>query len=454
MEPGELLEVCRDAVKRARDLGADQAEVYASASSEVRVHIENGDLGTAVAHDEECFGIRVRRAGATGFASSNDPSPEAVDETARAAVEIARVSPADADGDFPEPEAGDAADVKGLRDPALEEVDVEGAARLCGGLVREVRRLDPRVRIDSGWVAATAQTCAIASSTGIERAERGTGGEMLLFGMASEGDRVGAFDLEQVDVCSLSELQRELHAAPDRFVRKVVRALAAGPGESFRGSLVLSPEAVAEFLLPNLIAAFAADAIRAGRSPFRDRLGEAVFSDRLTIVDDGTLPGRPGSASFDREGISHHPVALVERGILRSFLYDTREARSAGRAEGSTGHAVGGATSPPRIGATNLMVEAGETDDAALLAGVEQGLLLNRFSGNTDPVSGDFSGVAKGSLLLKKGESPRPVQETLIAGNLYELCRSVSAIGRELRWVEGSVRAPIIRLEGASVTAG
>jgi PmbA protein len=190
------------------------------------------------------------------------------------------------------------------------------------------------------------------------------------------------------------------------------------------------------------------------RSRFAGRLGERVFSPSFSLADDGTLPGRPSSASFDREGIPHRPLALVDRGELRSFLWNTREARAVGRAEGSTGHAAGGSRAAPSIGPTSLLVAGGDLEDDALLRDVERGILLSRFSGNADSVSGDFSGVAKGSFLLQRGEPPRPIQETLVSGNLYELLAAVSGVGRARRWVDGSVLAPLLRVEGVSVTSG
>jgi PmbA protein len=68
-------------------------------------------------------------------------------------------------------------------------------------------------------------------------------------------------------------------------------------------------------------------------------------------------------------------------------------------------------------------------------------------------VSGDFSGVAKGSFLLRRGEPPKPIQETLLSGNLYEMLAAVSGVGRARRWIDGSVLAPFLRVEGVSVTS-
>jgi PmbA protein len=447
-----LLEKARETVRRGRRIGADAIEVFATAEREAKVHLEADDLGVAYTHEEERFGIRVRLRGASGFASTNDASSDARDEAVRAALAVAAVSPPDPFDELPPPSR--TVSIAGLRDPALEELDVETIGKLCAELATRARDLDGRVKIDSGWISCSAQTTAIATSTGIGLSERTTQADALIFGMAVEGARVGSFDSEQAAVCSLAEFRTELESLPRRWVARVTSSLAAGSGETFRGTLVLTPEAVAGFLLPALVGSLSAQAVRMGRSRFADKLGQATFSPSISLLDDGTLPGRPASASFDREGVPHRPLALIERGELRSFLWNTREARAASRAEGSTGHAAGGSRAAPGIGPTSLVVAEGDQDDDALVRGVERGILLSRFSGNTDPVSGDFSGVAKGSFLLRAGEAPRPIQETLISGNLYELLASVSGVGRARRWIDGSVLAPRVRLEGVSVTSG
>jgi PmbA protein len=447
----DLLEVCRDAVKRALDKGADQAEVFAGRSSEARVQLESDDLSMARSDEEEGFGVRVRLRGVTGFAATNDRSPDSLDEAADAALALARVSPADPHDELSAP--SETLRVEQLYDPSLAEVGVDAVAETVGGLAERVRALDSRARIDSGWVSLGTRTAALASSTGIEVAERSSEAQALLMGMAVDGDAVGSFDYELIEVCSLAEFEEEVASLPERFVSKVLVCLGAKPGRSFSGTLVLSPDAVAEFLLPALIGSLSAQAVRTGKSRFKERLGLAVASDAFSLVDDGTLPGRPGSRSFDREGVAPAPLALIERGELRSFLYNTREARAVGR-ERSTGHASGGSTTPPGIGPSNLVVEAGGLEEQTLLEEVETGVLLNRFSGNSDPVSGDFSGVAKGSLLLERGAPPSAIQETLISGNLFDLLDAISGVSRQRRWVAGRVLAPTVRLEGVSVTAG
>ena len=447
----DLLGVCRDAVRRTLDRGADQAEVFAGRSSEARVQLESDDVSLARSDEEESFGIRVRLKGVTGFAATNDRAPGSLDEAADAALALARVSPADRHDELTAP--SEPVRVEGIYDPAVAEVGVDSVAQRAGELAERVRALDARARIDSGWISLARQTSALASSTGIEVSEESSEAQALLMGMAVDGDAVGSLDYELIEVCSLRELEAELADLPKRFVSKVVGCLDAQPGRSFAGTLVLSPEAVAEFLLPALVGSLSAQAVRTGQSRFKERLGESVASEVFTLSDDGAVPGQPGSRSFDREGIAPARLPLIERGELRSFLYNMREARVAGRAD-STGHAAGGPTTPPGIGPSNLLVEAGDIEETKLLAEVERGILLNRFSGNSDPVSGDFSGVAKGSFLLERGRPPAAIQETLISGNLFDLLYDISGVSRQRRWIAGSVHTPTIRVEGVSVTAG
>jgi PmbA protein len=136
--------------------------------------------------------------------------------------------------------------------------------------------------------------------------------------------------------------------------------------------------------------------------------------------------------------------------VLDGFLYNAYEARAAGKV--STGHASGGAASMPSVGASSLSLAAGKTALTELM-NVDQAIVVTRFSGSTNPVTGDFSGVIKGGFLLKDGERTA-IEETTMAGNLYDCLQNISAVSQERRVMNGSVSMPTIRIEDVSVTAG
>src|SRR5690606_31452164 len=209
-------------------------------------------------------------------------------------------------------------------------------------------------------------------------------------------------------------------------------------------------DVVGSFVLGDLLAVLTGRAVRTGRCPLAGKVGEPIAVPSLTVVDDGRLPDGTASAGFDREGTSTVETPIVVDGVLRGFLYDVY-AGGAARVR-PTGHARGGATSQPMIGVSNVLVSPGDTSAAELCRGPRV-VLVNRFSGSADPVTGEFSGVVKGGFLVKDGERI-PIRETLIAGNLYDLLRSISAVSRERETLYGRARIPALRVEDVSITAG
>ncbi|MFN2376378.1 MAG: metallopeptidase TldD-related protein, partial [Candidatus Binatia bacterium] len=107
----------------------------------------------------------------------------------------------------------------------------------------------------------------------------------------------------------------------------------------------------------------------------------------------------------------------------------------------------------PMVGAHRLEVDAGETAMADLVASGERAMWVGRYSGSTNPVTGDFSGVVKNGFLVEGG-SRRPVREVLIAGNVFEVLNRISALSRERLDIGGSALVPAIRIEDVSITAG
>jgi PmbA protein len=173
----------------------------------------------------------------------------------------------------------------------------------------------------------------------------------------------------------------------------------------------------------------------------------------LGIWEDGRVPGGATSSAFDREGMPIRRRALVSAGVLQGFLYNHYEARAAGDGSTSTGNAGGGVGSLPMVSAHRLEVDAGDVAMASLVASGERAIWVGRYSGSTNAVTGDFSGVVKNGWLLGGGER-QPLREVLIAGNVFELLNRISAISRERQEIGGSALVPAIRAEDVSITAG
>ena len=289
----------------------------------------------------------------------------------------------------------------------------------------------------------------MVSSRGIREEEQGTHFLYCIEGMARDGEEISSRHYRSNSTRLVDEIDVQRIAL--EFAKSVVASLGAKKGESFKGTVILSPNAVAELMMGTIIHSINANNVQKGMSRWTGKLEERVASSMFTIEDSGLLGGGAGSYSFDREGLPPIPLKIIEEGCLRTYLYNTYTARKEGRR--STGHASGGARTVPSIGPTNLIVKAGDKSKDELISEIKEGVLVTRFSGIPDPVSGDFSGVVKGGFLIKDGEITRPLIETLIAGNLFELLPRISGISRETERIESLV-TPYIRIEDVSVTGG
>jgi PmbA protein len=421
------------------------------------VSLEQNELKGASVAEHEAFGIRVfvgapgqRR---MGFSYVNRKDGASLDEAIDDALAIARASSPDEANELVDPLP--VRPIGGLYDPRIAALTTTDAVRLAQQLLEAARNKDKRVSVDSGTVSASHGETAIATTRGIRAVDVDAGVTWGLFGMAVDpkakgGTQVGSFDHVYDAARSFDDVNVDVAGA--RFAKQVLALLQPRKGPSaLSGPALFSPDAFEEIFLAALISAIDGDTVLKGKSRLATKLGERIASTGFSVVDDGTLPGGLGSASFDREGLPHRRTVLVGDGILHHFLYDGKTAKRAKKRP--TGHAQGAARSIPGIGTTNITVGPGDRSDDELLKELGDGLLIGRFSGNVDEVSGDFSGVAKGSFLVKNGKKTAAVQETMIAGNVYELFTKLIARGETLHR-NMTTECPYVLVDGVTVTAG
>lgn len=451
MNDQKLLDLCHNLLDLALKAGADRAEAAAAWQRSSETHIENGSIHTVQSGEETMYGLRVLVGSSQGFVTANDLEPALLAERAAEAVAQARITPADPFVGLPE--AQTITPVEGLYDTEVEKLGSTEVTALAAEMLARIAQLDPRVRVDSGSVSSSVAASAIASTMGVSASESGTGIDASLFGMAVDGDDIASFDYDSASSRLRQGFDVSMLKATDRFVEKCLAGLGAGKGESFRGPIVLSPDAVLEFLLPTLIGALSADNVRKGRSPFTSKIAKPVAASILSICENGRLAGGAASSAFDREGMPIVRRELLSSGELNGFLYNHYEARAAGGDARSTGNAGGGVSSLPSVGSHRLEINAGTTALADLVAPGERAMWVGRYSGSTNPVTGDFSGVVKNGFLLN-GQERRPVREVLIAGNVFELLMRLSALSKERQEFDGSALVPAIRAEDVSITAG
>ncbi len=443
----ELLRTCDTAVGMALSAGADEAEAFAVTSQEVNAELQKNDIQVAKSMSSSGLGIRVFKNGSLGFSSVNSFGESEMREAVDRAVAIASVVPADEYSGLPEPV--EVTPVDGIYDAAIESYGVEHAVKDALTMLSEAKGVDERVTIDGGGVEAGWGTKAIVNSHGVRQSERSSLIMCYIMGMARDGDAVSSFDYQFDNSHDATGIDPA--AVARVFAGKVIGSLGAVSCESFKGTVILAPKATTEIIVQPIEYSVLASAVQKGTSRFADKLGESVASELITVTDNSRLENGFSTLSFDREGLPPSVLPLLENGVLKSFLYDSYTARREGRA--STGHAGGGASSVPSVSATNVVMAGGTVSVDEMIAGIDRGVLVTRFSGNTDSASGDFSGVVKGGHMIRSGKPAEPLTGTLIAGNIFDLLPTVTAVSRETERLFNVV-APHVRLDDVAITSG
>ena len=222
------------------------------------------------------------------------------------------------------------------------------------------------------------------------------------------------------------------------------------------GSLpvVFTPAGLSALLLP-VTQALSGKAVLQGISPLAGKVGEQVFDSAFTLADDPLTPGRSASRPIDDECVPSRITPLVQRGVVKAFMYDLETAARAGAA--STGNGQRGIFSKPVPGYTNIVLGDGgrRTGDAlggGLLADIKDGLLVDDLIGvgQGNVISGAFSHPVALAYRIEHGQITGRVKDAAIAGNSYELLKRIGGFGNDRRWY-GARSSPSLLLEGVSI---
>ncbi len=425
----ELLALADKVVAQAQ--AGEQLEAYISRGGETEVRVYGGEVEHFVSAQNEGIGVRVIRDGRTGFAYAGTLDPGAVDEVLAEARDNVTFGTVDEWAGLAEPD-GVARTEQHLWDDSLASFPTERKIELAKELERMTLGADPRIRVDDSNYADAWGELAVATTTGIRETGRENGCYVSVSSLADEGD-------ETQTGFGFSVARRperfDLDKASRDAVERATRLLGATKPASKRLTIVLDPFVTAQFL-GVISSTLNGESVVKGRSLFRDRLGEQVASDVVTLVDDPTNPDAYTATDVDGEGLAARHNVLIAGGRLERFVHNSYSARRASTA--STANAVrGGFAGTPGVGCLALALQPGTRDQPELIAGVDDGLLVQVVSGlhsGVNPISGDFSTGASG-MLITDGAVGAPVRELTIASTLQRMLLDIAEVGSDVDWL-------------------
>jgi len=445
MSLGDLAEL---AIKKALASGASEAEAYVRKVSitsvrSVGTRIESVSSGSRIE-----LGLRVAVGKRVAIYGAVVYDPGDVEEAARYAVKMARAAPEDPKWSSLPRRLGAAA-VEGIYDPRIAEPELEGFVSELRSALEAVPEAEPRSRPTQGSATFTAVERVVANSYGESVSSRST--LFVLFAGAQargDGEEAGYYDV----IARRSLREVDLRGFMEEVGRRAALFLGARRIGSGSYDVVLRGRVFASILNTLIAPAVSAEWVQRGRSPLAGRLGQQVLGSSITIRDDGTAPGLVGTEPFDDEGVATSSKPLFDKGVLRTFVYDSYTAAVEGRR--STGNARRrSVSSAPTPWVTNMVVEPGDASYEELLSSVRRGVVVFSTIGEwlSNPVTGMLNATVSNGLYVENGEVRHAVRSVVLAGNIYELLsRGVEALSRE---VENSmnVYAPHVLLRGVVI---
>jgi PmbA protein len=439
-DPQKILEAVIAAAKRQ---GADAADALLLESVSASVSYRLGNLEDVERSESSDLGLRVFVGNRVAMISSSDFSDESLAALPERAIAMARLAPEDKfAGLAPRDRLARAVpdlDLEDKNEPAAETlVEWARTAEQAGLAVKGV------TNSEGGGAGFSRMAIALATSEGFFGHYAGTSHNIGVAVLAGEGTGMER-DYDHASARHAKDLPGA-EAIGKSAGEKAVRRLNPRKVKSQNVPVVFDPRE-AGGLLGHFASAISGSSVARGTSFLKDRMGGEIFSPHIRIIDDPHRPRGLRSKPFDGEGVANAKRALIDKGVLTTWILDCASARQLGLA--TTGHAARGTGGPPAPSATNLYMEAGTLSPQALIADIKQGFYVTELMGmGVNGVTGDYSRGAAG-FWIENGEIAFPVSEVTIAGNLKDMFRHLTpADDLEFRY---GTNAPTCRIEGMTI---
>jgi PmbA protein len=430
-------------VKAALAAGADTADAVAVRGLSQSIEVRDGQVEESESSEGDDLGLRVLVGRRQAVVSTNDVSGDGSKALAERAVAMARAAPEDKYAGL----ADEALLAHQFPDLDLIDRDLPSVGQLeAMAQAAEQAGLAVKGIAKSGGASASAGIggMVLVTSHGFRGAYLGSRHGVSMTAIAGEGTGMER-DYDYSSALHAADLE-----SPEKIGRtageRAVERLNPRKVSTRKVPVVFDPR-VAGSLVGHLASAVNGASIARKTSFLRDKMGQKLFADGIRIIDDPLRKRGLRSHPFDGEGVAGKKLALIDDGVLMSWLLDCATARELGLT--TTGHAQRGVSSSPSPGASNLHLEAGAVTPAELIDDIKDGFYVTDLIGSgASMVTGDYSRGASG-FWIENGQRTYAVSEITIAGHLLDMFRNLTP-ANDLEFKYG-VNAPTVRLEGLTV---
>ena len=427
-------DICRKIVELGERKGADQVEGFVVDGKMLNAYWEAGGGGTITSNQWIGIGVKIAIGKRIGYVSGIYRGDESLENIVSTGIKIARVSPPDKNFEsLPEPRSIGGV-VEDIFDEDLANIEPQSLWDHVKEIVEESERRE--VRVMRGLLRANIFEFHVMNSLGVDFHHKGT--NVFAHFLAKKGMGEGVVKRYSTSLKGIDwrEAGKELYE----------KTIVASEAKPFKGNVklevIIEPMELAEMLLA-ILAAVNGENINKRRSPWIGKIGQKVASEKLTIIDDGRMRGGIRSALADDEGVPTTRKPIIEKGVLRTYLYDYYNAKIAGAEPMGNGFRRGARTIENMhrwsAGAapSNVEIVAGNKSVDEMIHETEKGLFIRKFAAPyVDFMTGNFGLEIRNAILIENGDKKLSIKHALLIGNIYEMINNIIEIGRERKLIE------------------
>ena len=443
----EYQKIAEKVVKKALNLGVDEAEAFIESNRNFYLLVRNGDVDIVKQSATKGIGLTVYKDNKLGFSYTSDLNGDSLEQFAKRTIQLAAVADPKPWNRLPDYGKEEKQKDLDLWDPSIFEIENDQKIDLAKKVEKRALSFDKRITKSSGASFRDGQSETIlVNSKGISRSYRTTNVSYSVSVIAGDVDNMqsGGWSSSKRHFEELDNIEDVAMEAGKRAVEK----LGAKPVQTARVPVVFDRYAAGSFWR-GVLSAFSGDSVYKKTTFLTDYLNKPVANKLITITDNPTIPRHTGSVPFDGEGKITRENALVSDGVLKMFVYDSKTAHKAGvkvntmaRRRGYRGMAS--------AGTLNTIIKNGNVSREKILQGIKEGFYVTGLrSSGTDVTTGTFSAGASG-FWIKNGEIAFPVDGVTLGGSTAEILKNIEVLADDID-MRGSLSSPSFKVSELAV---
>jgi len=418
----------KEIIKKIKQLGADQAELFVLETKNQSVQFENGAFKSVDRSVSRGGAMRAIKKGRLGFATTTEF--DQIDGWLKETLETTHF------GDKTELTFSSPDNFKSVEtfDPRVAQLSEDELINIGSQAIAHLKKYDPNI-LSFCTIGQSLQNVSILTSEGFEESYDKTLFYFMLGGRLIDGKNILESQDEVTQITFNFDLGSYLTSViePFRQSRKNV-ALSSGPT-----NVILTPRALSGILLA-LEKGLAGNAVSKGISPLKDKMQRKILDERITLIDDGTLRGAAHTAPYDDEGNPTSKKSIFDKGVLKNYLLDLRSSHDLNMFPTGNGRRTG--LQPPVPTVSSWVLEGGERQFDEIFDEVKEAVLVDQLTGllTSAQINGDFSGNISLGFKVENGQIVGRVKDFMISGNVYDLLseKQLVEISQDQRWIAGA----------------